>query len=189
LLDDAVQKYPLDQYPVLDRPYNLLAGSYAILGDRARADQYRRERDQNIPEELGGDSRDNNDFVAGALALNEKRFGEAIALWRGLADRDGCSICTDLELALAFEQAGMPDSAIARLEHYVQTPQSRAFWEDAAELAVSYERLADLYAARGDTQKAVLYAGKFVALWQNADPELQPRVRAKQEMIRQLRRS
>lgn len=189
LLDDAVRRYPLDRYPALDRPYNLLAGSYAILGDRARAEQYQRERDQNIPAELSTDTRDNNDFVAGALALNEKRFGEAITLWRGLAERDGCTICSDWELALAFEQAGMPDSAIARLEHFVQTPQSRSLWEDASELAVSYERLADLYAARGNTQKALLYAGKFVELWRNADPGLQPRVRAKHEMIRQLQKS
>ena len=90
---------------------------------------------------------------------------------------------------MAFEQAGQPDSAIARLEHYVNTPDSDAVWEDAIELAVAYERLADLYAKRGDTEKALLYAGKFVTIWQNADPALQPRVQAKREMIRQLRRS
>ena len=189
LLDEAVRTYPLERYAALDRPYGFLAGSYALLGDRARAEQYQRERGQNVPEELSSDNRDSNDFVAGALALNEKRFNDAIALWRGVSERNGCSICLDWELALAFEQAGMPDSAIARLEHYVQTPVSQALWEDANELAVAYERLADLYAARGHTQKALLYASRFIALWQNADPELQPRVRAKREMIRQLRTS
>lgn len=189
LLDEAVRRYPLDKYPVLDRPYRSLANSYAMLGDRARAEQYKQAFEQSIPEELRYDTREWYDFMKGAHALHEKRFDEAIALWRAAADRSSCPVCTDWELAYAFEQAGMPDSAIARLEHFVQTPFSRSLWEDTHELAITYERLADLYAGRGDTQKALLYAGKFVALWQNADLELQPRVRAKREMIRQLRKS
>jgi tetratricopeptide (TPR) repeat protein len=43
-------------------------------------------------------------------------------------------------------------------------------------LAGSYKRLGELYEARGDRQKAMLYYTKFVELWKNADPELQPKV-------------
>jgi tetratricopeptide (TPR) repeat protein len=189
MLDAALQKYPLDQYPLLDRPYQGLATMYAMLGQPAKAEQFKRLAQQAIPEELRPDDRNMTEFVAGALAMYEKKYAEAIALWRPLSERGTCTICMDRELAIAFERAGMPDSAIARYEHYVNTPNADAVWEDTYKLPIAYERLADLYAQRGDNERAVLYAGKFVSLWENADPELQPRVQAKKEMIRQLRRS
>ena len=43
-----------------------------------------------------------------------------------------------------------------------------------------------MYQAKGDAQKAAEHNGKFVELWKNADPELQPRVRAAQERLRKL---
>ncbi len=189
IVDEALARNPIDQLAPLDRPYELVANVYAYMGQRERAEYYKRQADEVIPDELRPDTRNFNDFYAGALAFGEKRYTDAITNWKRISERNACSICMDWEIATAFEQAGMPDSAIARLEHYVSTPHADAVWEDAVELAVSYERLADLYAKRGDNDKAVLYAGKFVSLWQNADPELQPRVQAKREMIRQLRRS
>ena len=45
---------------------------------------------------------------------------------------------------------------------------------DAANLAGSYKRLGELYEAKGDVKRAVELYDKFVALWKNADPELQP---------------
>lgn len=59
-------------------------------------------------------------------------------------------------------------------------------WEDGSKLGFVYERLADLNMDKGDKQKAARYAGKFVELWKDADAELQPRVQAKREMLRQL---
>ena len=38
------------------------------------------------------------------------------------------------------------------------------------------QRLGELYEAQGDKQKAASYYTKFVELWKNADPELQPKV-------------
>jgi tetratricopeptide (TPR) repeat protein len=184
LLDGALARYPIDSFPVLDRPYLMVAGSYAILGDLERADYYRQLYEQNVPVELRQDDTGNREMVAGARALHEKRWQDAIDHWRRVSERGSCTTCMDWELALAFEQAAQPDSAIGRLEHYVNTPTAQAIWEDSYKLATAYERLADLYATRGDRPNAARYAGKFVSLWQDADPELQPRVRAKREWLR-----
>jgi hypothetical protein len=48
--------------------------------------------------------------------------------------------------------------------------------DDAFSLAPSYKRLGELYEARGDRKRAADYYGKFVDLWKDADPELQPAV-------------
>jgi len=43
-------------------------------------------------------------------------------------------------------------------------------------LAVMYRRLAELWENKGDKTKAADYYTKFIDLWKNADPELQPKV-------------
>jgi tetratricopeptide (TPR) repeat protein len=44
-------------------------------------------------------------------------------------------------------------------------------------LAAAYKRLGELNEARGDRAKALEYYGRFVDLWTDADPDLQPVVR------------
>jgi hypothetical protein len=43
-----------------------------------------------------------------------------------------------------------------------------------------------MFDARGDTANAVLHYREFVEFWTNADPELQPRVAAARERLKQL---
>jgi hypothetical protein len=47
---------------------------------------------------------------------------------------------------------------------------------DVDHRAHAYERLGELYLARGGRARAAFYIEKFVSLWENADPALQPRV-------------
>ena len=47
---------------------------------------------------------------------------------------------------------------------------------DAQYLAFTHQRLGELYAQRGDREKAALHLQKFIELWKDADPELQPQV-------------
>jgi DNA-binding SARP family transcriptional activator len=49
-----------------------------------------------------------------------------------------------------------------------------------------YARLAALYEARGDRQNALKYYKRVPELWKNADPILQPRVKAAQARIAAL---
>lgn len=139
-----------------------------------------------MPADLRGNTVGSYATIEGAIALHEKRFDDAIAAFRKRAATGVCSYCGDTDLALAFEQAAMPDSAIARYEHYLSTPSLDRIWVDGATLASVYERLADLYMSKGDRQNAARYAAKFVELWQNADSELQPRVHAKRRMLQEI---
>jgi tetratricopeptide (TPR) repeat protein len=56
----------------------------------------------------------------------------------------------------------------------------------ATQLAPSLKRLGELYEAKGDKDNAIKQYTRFVELWKNADPELQPQVRAVQERLRKL---
>ena len=47
-------------------------------------------------------------------------------------------------------------------------------YDDMTELAPSYLRMGELYEERGQLGPAVEYYDKFVTLWQDADPNLQP---------------
>ena len=63
------------------------------------------------------------------------------------------------------------------------------FWWDLPARGPTFERLGQLYDETGDLDSAALYYARFVELWADADPELQPRVRAAQarldEIVRQ----
>lgn len=186
ILERAEADYPLEKYPLLDRPYLWLAESFALVGDRERAERYYALYLDNVPDELRNAHHRTRDIIDGAAAFHAKQHDVALAKWRKVIDTDPCTVCGDPLVALAFEQAGARDSAIARYEHYVKTPWPRRLGIDGVALGSAYERLAELYNAKGDRQNAALYAGKFVELWQNADPELQPRVQAKRELLRTL---
>ena len=57
--------------------------------------------------------------------------------------------------------------------------------EDPWARAPSLKRLGELYEARGDRAKAIENYSRFVDLWKDADPVLQPTVReAKARMVK-----
>jgi hypothetical protein len=64
-------------------------------------------------------------------------------------------------------------------ERYVTTPHWNRFDlpADGLQLAAIYKRLGELYEGRRDRTKAASYYAKFVDLWKDADPELQPKLR------------
>ena len=185
IMDAALQKRPLAALPRLDRPYLLIAQVYAGAGQTERARALLAEYEAEVPRELRGDDRRELGIVKGTLAGSAGQHAEAIAQLRR-ADVGRCVICVDPALAAAFERAAQPDSAITYYRHYLETHESGRLDMDAVYRGSVLERLADLYAARGDRQNAARYAAQFVELWQNADAELQPRVRAKREMLRQF---
>ena len=95
-------------------------------------------------------------------------------------------IAADAEVGLAFERAGRPDSAIVAYEHYVNTPDPDRFFEDGLELAWVLEHVAVLYEATGRRREARDAYTRFVDLWRDADPELQPRVMQARKRIAAL---
>ncbi|UCC84572.1 MAG: tetratricopeptide repeat protein [Gemmatimonadota bacterium] len=181
----ALQRQPLDWIPPADRPYLTLADLLARAGriDRARQlmAEYEETTDPNV--------RDRNPSrfaVAGTIALAEGRVQEAIAHYRRLDEENECPMCVLPSLAEAYDAAGATDSARAIYKRYVDTPWPVRIWTDSWQLASAYERLGALYEQRGDRQMVIYYYGKFAELWQDADPELQPRVEAARRAIEAL---
>ena len=73
--------------------------------------------------------------------------------------------------------AGQPDSARAYYRRFLE----RSHWlslfpSQAWFLASSLERLARLEEEAGDPEAAAPLYAEFLSLWENADPELRPRV-------------
>ena len=79
-------------------------------------------------------------------------------------------------MAIVFEAAGQPDSAIAYIERDFAVPTLGP--RVGTEMRV---RLAGLYEKRGDRAKAARTYSDIAELWKDADPVLQPRVKAARE--------
>ena len=155
--------------------------------DRARA--LLAAHDSAVKDTLGGlfqgtDRRE----VLGWIFLAEGRPVDAVVAFR--ASRmlsDGPSnpspIAGDVEMGIAFERAGMPDSAITAYEHYMNTPWAWHVREDGFRLPWTLEHVAALCEARGKTKKAISAYQQLADLWRDADPELQPRVAQARQRI------
>ncbi|HEX8726170.1 MAG TPA: protein kinase [Gemmatimonadaceae bacterium] len=192
-LDAALATTPLRALPVAARPYASIAQLYALAGrpDRARA----------MLAQMDAEVKDSALIRAGApgrhaalalIALDEKRPADAIREIRAsdvLPDgpANDCAKCTAVMLGLAFDQAGMPDSAIAEFHRYLDTPYAAAVVVDGDNLAFVYKSLGQLYEAKGNPGEAANYYSKFVDLWKNADPDLQPQVADVKRRLTHLR--
>jgi len=182
-LDSALAAAKLPPPTVSEHPYVDVATLYALAGrpDRARSMIALLDgmRDTTIKRSM----QPSRHWAMAEIAIAEHRPRDAIAEIRqadSLPDGPSydCARCTYAALGRAFDLAGMTDSAVFWFERYLATP----YWRptdsrgDPRYLAGTYKRLGELYEARGDRQKAASYYTKFVDLWKNADPELQPKV-------------
>jgi tRNA A-37 threonylcarbamoyl transferase component Bud32/tetratricopeptide (TPR) repeat protein len=194
-LDAVLASSAFQNQPVVDRPWFFAGAAYALAGrpDKARAvlDLYTaavrdtaQRRDQSWLVHR----------VMAEIALAEKRPRDAIVEFRkGDMKPDGPVDVNPLwihfALGRAFDAANEPDSAIAHFEQYLQTPHllraQRA--NDPTALAGISKRLGELYEARREYAKAAAYYQKFVTLWKDADPELQPRVAEVRQRLARLR--
>jgi tetratricopeptide (TPR) repeat protein/tRNA A-37 threonylcarbamoyl transferase component Bud32 len=93
---------------------------------------------------------------------------------------------TYFRIGRAFEAAGLPDSAIAAYERAVAYPGGYSYAYEYYTLALSTERLAALYDARGDAAAALENYRLLAELWDEADPELQPHVEVARRRIAEL---
>jgi len=183
-VEAALRRHPLASIPAEDRPYLGLAWLYADAGRPDRARQLLAEYEAVVPEGV----RRGQPFRHGAaaqIAFAEGRVRDAIRDYRTWYEEDGCAVCGLFLLARAYERAGERDSALAVYERAVTTPGYFRAFEEEATLGPTYRRLGELYEERGQLDKARDYYGRFVDLWKDADPELQPVVRdVKQRLAR-----
>ena len=190
-VDEAASR--MRSLPPRERPYLGVSRLYALAGkpDRARAvlQQYAleidttRRRSQSAAEHR----------ALGRIAMAEARYDDAIRELRASeVSYDGgpteCVVCVLPDLARAYDLAGNADSAVAIFERYLKTPYAfrLSSGTDILYEAGTYKRLGELYESRGDREKASSYYARFIDLWNDADPELQPRVQQVKQRLSRL---
>jgi tetratricopeptide (TPR) repeat protein len=193
-IETALGRHPLATIPAPDRPYVSLARYYAAAGRLEDARRLLTTYERAVPEGTRRGEAERHG-AEGDLLLAAGRTDDAITsyeAWRG----EGCPICGvaglgaasdgSFELATAYDRAHTVDSALAYYERTVTMPAIGRVFEDARTLAATLKRLGELYEQRGNRAKALGYYGRFVDLWKEADPELQPVVKDVRARIARL---
>src|SRR3990170_7073013 len=180
-LERALTRHPLSRVPAEDRPYEAMAAIYA---EAKRPADVRRLRGEwaSAPTVRTASERA---WWDAAVAMAEGQYAEAARAYLGANEQQGFPSLYLWDAARAYDLAEQPDSAIAAHELAISVPDpGRIFWE-FDRLGPAYKRLGELYEAKRSREKALEYYGRFVDLWKDADPELQPLVRdVKQRMAR-----
>ena len=182
-LNILMRRHPLSAVRLRDRPYLRLSVGYSSAG---RPDRARALLDDFVHLIVPGERRMRESihrWARGYLALAEGRYADAVSEFRQ-GDRGPCGASCGLgELGIAYDRLGEADSAIAAYERYLERPSMIRIDWDAHLLARTYERLGELYRDKGNRERAVEYYSKFIGLWKDCDPELQPRVAAARAAI------
>ncbi|HYV96352.1 MAG TPA: protein kinase [Gemmatimonadaceae bacterium] len=155
---------------------------YAAANRPAIAESYWKKWEAAVPPAQRADPGPNPVSARADLAAAEHHFDDALRDYRRLKDKNpNCNLCYVGNIAAIFAQAGTVDSAIVYAERAVSAPQLGL--RGTAEV---YEHIAQLYEKRGDKQNAVKNYRRVAEFWKNADPVLQPRVKAAEAKIAEL---
>jgi tetratricopeptide (TPR) repeat protein len=144
---------------------------------------------------------ENNDFnprwgigqrVLAVVALEEGRAEEALEHSRRARVQSFGYVPWDSRLLLADGHAalGHIDEAIAQHDTLTGTYRLTSWryhkYTSFPLRPLAHERLGSLYLQVGDTVAAARHLAEFIELWQDADPELQPRVESARRLLAQL---
>jgi tetratricopeptide (TPR) repeat protein/tRNA A-37 threonylcarbamoyl transferase component Bud32 len=194
-LDAALRATPPASFPVVRDRSHWLALGYARLGSAAKARELMSQREARLDASGRRQEAIFSSRLRGTIALAEGQADSAVAYFRrgdagadGLPTRD-CTACTPLFIGLAFDRGGQADSARTYLTQYAEMTGTGRTLVDRYWLAPVLFRLGELYGNASDTKRATEYYGRFVDLWKNADPELQPRVTEARARIDRMNRA
>jgi tetratricopeptide (TPR) repeat protein len=185
-IDAALARYPLECIELLDRPYADFAFAWAVTDRPARAKALLQELRDSIPEDMWGRFEQEARDARGWIAVAEGRLEDASLEFQLLDGPQQWDVRRAFALGLVYDRMEEPDSAIASDERFLVTPYNNRWVWDPRWLPLVLERLGQLYEDRGDPAKAAEYYGRFVELWAEADPELQPRVEAARRALERL---
>jgi tetratricopeptide (TPR) repeat protein len=113
------------------------------------------------------------------IALAEHRWDDAR---RDLSpDRPArCNGCLQFAQAAAYDGGGRPDSAMIWYEKI-----GNSIGRTGIYVPLTFRRLGELYASKGDTPSAIKWYQRFVDSWKEAEPRLQPQVAdVRQRLVR-----
>ena len=169
--------------PETEVPVRSLAQVSAALGDVAGVRRARQIFETTQPP-MSRSAGDSVEWVA-MEAQAEHRWPAAAAAFSREAAARFCSPCGALSAGRMWEVAGLPDSAIVYYRLATDRPELYSN-EDASLYPLALRRLGDLYEQRGDRAAAIEWYSRFVDLWHDADPDLQPVVREVRDRIARL---
>jgi eukaryotic-like serine/threonine-protein kinase len=183
----ALERHPLDSMPPLDRPYLALAQLYGLAGKPEEGRRLLREYERLVPPGVRRAERGEGLAYGVVLEGEGKPIEAADAYLDANRRTGGCGTCGLFFLASLLDRRGSIDSARVAFEALVNTPTVMGrLGAESFGLAPSYKRLGELYEAGGDRKRAADYYGRFVDLWKDADPELQPGVREVRQRLARL---
>ncbi len=177
---------PVDSMPPSERPWETLAQLGSTIGDPglARRALAGYDRDEAA---TARDPEGRRAFYAAHVAIAERRWDDAVRLLHEADRRTAIHYrYVSVQIARAHDLAGRSDSAIVYYDKYLTTPDPQP-WEESRWRAPAHRWLGELYEARGDARRAIEQYGRFVELWSEADPELQPQVRDVRSRLERLR--
>jgi tetratricopeptide (TPR) repeat protein len=181
-VEAALARFPWADLPIDERPSDSLSEFFAAAGETGRARAILEEHER---ESRSDPDPDPHHDLRGRIALAEGDYLAAVSRFKQ-ADNGLCPLCALPRLALAHDRADNADSALAAYERYVTTPYYDRLFQDQYFLGPIHERLGQLYDDLGDQENALRNYSRFVELWREADPELQPRVRAAQARLEEI---
>ena len=187
IMEDTLARHPISglratyEYAQVARVYALAGRPEAAQAVIAQWQQVRKSRSQFGDSSAAFEMR-------GDLALAAGRYEQAIADYRA-ASASGCETCALPMIGRAFDLSGKPDSAIASFTRYLGTADPNRAYADGMALAGTHKRLGELYEAKGNRADALSHYNTFLALWKNADPELQPKVQEVRQRVARLSKS
>ncbi|HEY7861163.1 MAG TPA: protein kinase, partial [Gemmatimonadaceae bacterium] len=172
-LADARSKHPLNSVDPTERQYPQLAIAYALGGKVDEARSLMEEYARTVPTLVQKGDPDHFEAL-GNIAMAEGRNEEALRDFQETRVNNLCTLCGTFEIAATFAKLNQPDSARAYYEEYLKGADGFRMREDVDHLAATYQRLGELYEAKGDRATARADYEKLLDLWKTADPELQP---------------
>ena len=181
-IDAVLSRVDLRAMPFDQRPYGAIAAFYAGAGDPVKARRYLATWESEMPDSgIRRMLEPSRRAVLGTIALAEKRYTDALRdLWAADTTYDGpngsCGTCIYDDIAYVHALAGQPDSAIYWYERYLNTPLFGRQNMEGGSKPLMLKRLGELYETVGNVEQAALRYREFLALWDKADPRLQPKV-------------
>lgn len=159
-----------------NRGYGYHAVAWAMFGYEDRA-QAMLQAFEPLAENADAGARDTARFAAALLAIR-RGAPDGVAQLETAAEAAFCARCAHLILGRGYELADRPDSAIEAYERYLEHP----FFDGPTFLLhifdpVVHEWLGRLYEGQGDAARAAEHYRAFADAWDNADVDLQARVR------------
>ncbi|MBX3174078.1 MAG: protein kinase [Gemmatimonadaceae bacterium] len=182
----ALRDHPPAEMDPAERPWDMILRLATLTGDSALALRAHREA-KLLWANLGPDSAGVVAFLDGLLAGARAQWG---AMLSRVGEADRLLMIDESESAVwrivAFDRLGNSDSSLVWLERFTSfigdNPEPYSLFG-----AQTHKRLGELYEQRGDRAGAIAQYERFVDLWRDAEPALQPQVRDVQARLTRLR--